>query len=71
MAAATGVDSAGTVGRDRPGLGVSAGTLHPHPAQRQRGPASPGGLTPYYQDDWCTIYHGDCREILPQVEPVD
>lgn len=25
----------------------------------------------YYQDDWATIYCGDCREILPMLEPVD
>lgn len=28
-------------------------------------------MKPYYQDVFCTIYHGDCREILPQLEPVD
>jgi len=28
-------------------------------------------LEPYYQHDGQTIYHGDCREILPELEPVD
>jgi DNA modification methylase len=27
--------------------------------------------TPYYEQDGITIYHGDCREILPTLEHVD
>lgn len=26
---------------------------------------------PYYQDDYATIYHADCRDILPYLDPVD
>lgn len=28
-------------------------------------------MQPYYKDKWVTIYHGDCREILPTLEKVD
>lgn len=25
-------------------------------------------MKPYYQDDHCTIYHADCRDVLPQLD---
>lgn len=25
-------------------------------------------MTPYYEDDFATIYHGDCREVLPALD---
>lgn len=28
-------------------------------------------MKPYYQDSHCTIYHGDAKEILPELDPVD
>jgi len=28
-------------------------------------------MKPYYKDDWVTIYNGDCREMLPGIDPVE
>jgi DNA modification methylase len=28
-------------------------------------------MSPYYSEGGITIYHGDCREVLPTLEPVD
>jgi site-specific DNA-methyltransferase (adenine-specific) len=28
-------------------------------------------MKPYYERDGIVIYHGDCREVLPSLEPVD
>lgn len=33
--------------------------------------AGRAGLTPYYDADGITIYHGDMRDILPNLQPVD
>ena len=26
-------------------------------------------MSVYYEDEWVTLYHGDCRDVLPTLEP--
>jgi len=34
-------------------------------------PAEGEEMKPYYEQDGITIYHGDCREVLPTLAKVD
>src|SRR5690606_22666813 len=65
------------VRRDRPHTDrLGPGHRHPPPPRRGRPHPRPLGteptaMTPYYDDGRCVIYHGDCRDVLPDIPPVD
>jgi site-specific DNA-methyltransferase (adenine-specific) len=40
----------------------------PQPSGRGRGKKSQADVNPYYDEDGITIYHGDCRDVLPKLE---
>ena len=51
---------------------VSRRELEARAARTQsRGLVGVGGVRPYYDAEGVTIYHGDCREIVPQLGKVD
>jgi len=39
-------------------------------AQGDRTPDITPSYEPYYSDDWVTIYHGDCRDVLPTLSSI-
>jgi len=28
-------------------------------------------MKPFYEDEQATLYHADCRDVLPELEPID
>lgn len=49
--------------------GLSSSANSPSPTNQKLWP--PAGVKPYYADNSVCIIHGDCRDILPQLGPVD
>ncbi len=41
------------------------------PSETNPRPLLPAGVSPYFEKDGCVIIHGDCRDVLPHLPPVD